>query len=129
MVVVMRKREEVGGTERKKDMLAALLAADDGFSDEFLGGFNCRRESRAHFVLISGYRIFEWPLGSVRIVRVHDTFNMYCRLALGGKYASMFHDRRSYDTFCDLLYDLRSLYWRPDVTVSGMPSKNLDDLR
>ncbi|KAL1197011.1 3beta,22alpha-dihydroxysteroid 3-dehydrogenase [Cardamine amara subsp. amara] len=39
VVVMKRRKEEEEGAERKKDMLAALLTAEDGFSDEEIVDF------------------------------------------------------------------------------------------
>lgn len=38
-VIMERREEEKEGAERKTDMLAALIAADDGFSDEEIVDF------------------------------------------------------------------------------------------
>ena len=48
VVVMKRREEEVEGAERKKDMLAALLAADERFSDEEIVDFLVA-------ILVAGY--------------------------------------------------------------------------
>ncbi|CAH8384496.1 unnamed protein product [Eruca vesicaria subsp. sativa] len=76
-VVVMKRRKEKEGAERKKDMLAALLAVDDGFSDEEIVDFLVA-------ILVAGYEttstimtlavkfVTETPLALAQLKEEHE---------------------------------------------------------